>query len=103
MGEHSRHGADMARRVWVSGGVASFLGLLRDMVQNHLLQLESLVAMEPPVSFEAASIRDEKAKVMRLLKPLKESEFATSAVRAKYGAGQMQKQAEPVYRQEEGV
>lgn len=58
-------------------------GALRDMVQNHMLQLVALTAMEPPASLDAASVRDEKVKVLRSLRPVDKSEM----VRGQYGGG----------------
>jgi glucose-6-phosphate 1-dehydrogenase len=69
------------------------VGVLRDMFQNHLLQLVSLVAMEPPVSFEASALRNEKVKVLSAIQPMNESEVAHRTVRAQYQG----------YRNEEGV
>ncbi len=74
-------------------------GALRDMVQNHLMQLLALVAMEPPVAWDAEAIRDEKAKVMRALRPLSPEQVAERAVRARYTAGA----DSPAYLDEEGV
>jgi len=62
-------------------------GALRDMVQNHLLQLLCLVAMEPPTSLDADAVRDEKLKVLKALKPIGEREAASLCVRGQYGAG----------------
>jgi glucose-6-phosphate 1-dehydrogenase len=62
-------------------------GALRDMVQNHMLQLLCLVAMEPPRSIEADSVRDEKLKVLQSLKPLTEESMAANTVRGQYRAG----------------
>lgn len=62
-------------------------GALRDMVQNHLLQLLCLVAMEPPSSMDANSVRDEKLKVLRSLVPINEANVAKKTVRGQYGAG----------------
>jgi glucose-6-phosphate 1-dehydrogenase len=62
-------------------------GALRDMVQNHLLQLLALVAMEPPANFDAAEVRDEKVKVLRSLRPIDASSAATSSVIGQYVAG----------------
>ena len=62
-------------------------GALRDMVQNHLLQLLCLAAMEPPTSISADSVRDEKLKVLRSLKPITEDEAAQQTVRGQYKAG----------------
>ncbi len=57
------------------GGYFEEAGILRDMIQSHLLQLLSLTAMEPPVAFEAQAIRDEKVKVLRSLKPYSKEEI----------------------------
>ncbi len=62
-------------------------GALRDMVPNHLLQLLALTAMEPPSSFEAESVRDEKTKVLRAIQPMSAEEVLVRAVRGQYGAG----------------
>ncbi len=60
------------------------VGVLRDMFQNHLLQLLMLVAMEPPVSFEATALRNEKVKVLSAIMPMKEDEIAKATVRGQY-------------------
>jgi glucose-6-phosphate 1-dehydrogenase len=78
-------------------------GALRDMVQNHMLQLLCLIAMEPPSALEAQSIRDEKVKVLRALVPLTRREVAASTVRGQYGVGEKDGQTVRGYRQEEGV
>jgi glucose-6-phosphate 1-dehydrogenase len=78
-------------------------GALRDMVQNHLLQLLCLVAMEPPASLDADAVRDEKLKVLRSLKPLTASTVATHAIRGQYSAGELNGKALPAYRDEPGV
>jgi glucose-6-phosphate 1-dehydrogenase len=62
-------------------------GALRDMVQNHLLQLLCLVAMEPPASMDANAVRDEKLKVLRSLTPIEESNASKLTVRGQYGPG----------------
>ena len=64
-------------------------GALRDMVQNHMLQLLALIAMEPPVDYDAASVRDEKVKVLRSLRPVSPEEM----VRGQYGSGAVQGEA----------
>ncbi len=69
------------------GGYYETAGALRDMVQSHLLQLVSLTAMEPPVSFDAASVHDEKIKVLRAVSELKGKDIDALAVRGQYGAG----------------
>ena len=78
-------------------------GALRDMVQNHMLQLLCLIAMEPPSALEAQSIRDEKVKVMRALEPLTRKQVAALTVRGQYGVGEKDGQLVKGYRQEEGV
>ncbi len=78
-------------------------GLLRDMVQNHLLQLLCLTAMEPPVAFDAQSVRDEKVKVLRTVRPIKASEVKNSVVRGQYGAGSLMGKGVPAYRSEPNV
>ncbi|MGL4313106.1 MAG: glucose-6-phosphate dehydrogenase [Sphingomonas sp.] len=62
-------------------------GALRDMVQNHMLQLLALIAMEPPASFDGTAIRDEKVKVLRSLRPITEAEAPQLTVTGQYGAG----------------
>lgn len=69
------------------GGYYEEAGALRDMVPNHLLQLLALIAMEPPASFEAEAVRDEKAKVMRAISPLSPEDVLTRTVRGQYGDG----------------
>ncbi len=72
-------------------------GAMRDMVQNHLLQLLCLVAMEPPARLEADSIREEKLKVLKSLRPLEGAEIERNVVRGQYLAGAMAGQAVPGY------
>ncbi len=78
-------------------------GATRDVVQNHMLQLLCLIAMEPPSALEAQSIRDEKVKVMRTLMPLTVEEVAADTVRGQYGVGEQDGNVVKGYRQEEGV
>lgn len=78
-------------------------GALRDMVQNHLLQLFCLVGMEPPTDLGADSIRDEKVKVVRSLRPYKADEVGTYVVRGQYGAGAIAGESVAAYRDEKGV
>ena len=73
-------------------------GALRDMVQNHMLQLLALVAMEPPTSFDATAVRDEKVKVLRALRPIEESEVVTG----QYRTGAVDGQSVPGYDEELG-
>ena len=69
------------------GGYYDTAGALRDMVQNHMLQLLCLVAMEPPSHMDADAVRDEKLKVLRSLKPIDEANAGTLTVRGQYRAG----------------
>jgi glucose-6-phosphate 1-dehydrogenase len=78
-------------------------GALRDMFQNHLLQLLCVAAMEPPASFAAERVRDEKSKLLRAARPLSYSTLGQHAVRAQYGAGVSGGKPVPAYRQETGV
>jgi glucose-6-phosphate 1-dehydrogenase len=78
-------------------------GALRDMVQNHLLQLLCLVAMDPPVAFRADDVRDKKVEVLRSVRPLGPGLVAHRAVRGQYGPGQVDGVAVPGYREEPGV
>src|SRR5437667_726411 len=78
-------------------------GALRDMVQNHLLQLLCLVATEPPRSLDADVIRDEKLEVLESLRPLQGEDVDTSTVRGRYEAGFVMGQPVPGYREEPGV
>jgi glucose-6-phosphate 1-dehydrogenase len=78
-------------------------GILRDIVQNHILQLLCLVAMEPPISLEAEAIRDEKVHILRALRPLSPEEVQRSTVRGQYAAGWVNGQEVVGYRQEPGV
>src|ERR1043166_1982726 len=78
-------------------------GALRDMVQNHLLQLLCLVAMEAPSDLSADSIRDEKVKVVRCLRRMSASEVGTNVVRGQYAEGAINGKSVPAYRKEEKV
>jgi glucose-6-phosphate 1-dehydrogenase len=73
-------------------------GLLRDMIQNHLMQIFCLVTMEPPVSLSADAIRDEKVKVLRSLRPLDLAAKPPAAVRGQYGAGIIKEKPVIAYR-----
>jgi glucose-6-phosphate 1-dehydrogenase len=85
------------------GGYYEEAGALRDMVQNHLLQVFALVAMEPPVSLDAEAIRDEKVKLLRSIRPLTPDGVRRCVVRGQYTAGRAGDQPLPGYRQEERV
>src|ERR1700716_1372598 len=78
-------------------------GALRDMVQNHLLQLLCLVAMEAPTDLRADSIRDEKVKVVRSLRRMRGADVAKNVVRGQYAEGAISGQPVPAYRQEKNV
>jgi len=94
----------VAETVGLEGRVSYYdeIGALRDMVQNHMLQLVALVAMEPPASFDATAIRDEKVKVLRALRPIDRSNSAQLTVTGQYGAGASQGQPVPGYADELG-
>ncbi len=78
-------------------------GALRDMVQNHLLQVLALVAMEPPVSLDAEAIRDEKVKLLRSIRPMTAADVAEQVVRGQYFGGEVEGQQRPAYRSEAKV
>jgi glucose-6-phosphate 1-dehydrogenase len=77
--------------------------LVRDMIQNHVMQLLSLVAMEPPATFDATSVRDEKAKVLRAIRPLGIDRIEEFAVRGQYAGGWVGGKKVPGYRAEPKV
>ena len=78
-------------------------GALRDIIQNHALQLLTLVAMEPPIALDARSTRDEKVKVLQAIRPLSPDEVATQTVRGQYAEGWVLGKHVPGYRQEPKV
>lgn len=79
------------------------IGTLRDVVQNHIMHLLTLVAMEPPSGMDATSVRDEKVKVLAALRPVPAECAADSVVRGQYAAGRAGRKRLAPYRQEEGV
>ncbi|MBI3879883.1 MAG: glucose-6-phosphate dehydrogenase [Verrucomicrobia bacterium] len=85
------------------GGYYEEAGALRDMVQNHLLQILALVAMEPPATLEAEAIRDEKVKLLKSIRPLRPADVEKQVVRGQYFAGQVGTEFRPGYRQEPKV
>ncbi len=87
------------------GGYYEGSGALRDMMQNHMLQLLMLIAMEPPVNLDTESIRDEKVKVLKALSPMTYDEVMRNVVRGQYGAGVDGDSGSQVvgYRQEERI
>ena len=95
----------VAESIGVEGraGYYEHAGVSRDILQNHLMQLLSLTAMEPPARFEAESIRDEKVKALRALAPLGPEHVAVRTVRAQYGPGAIAGASVPGYREETGV
>ncbi|HJS24528.1 MAG TPA: glucose-6-phosphate dehydrogenase [Pyrinomonadaceae bacterium] len=78
-------------------------GALRDMVANHLLQLLTLTAMEPPVAFDADSVREEKVQVLRSIRRMKPEQIAERTVRAQYGPGSIDGKNVKGYKDEDGV
>lgn len=78
-------------------------GALRDMVQSHVLQLTSLVAMETPANFDATSVRNEKIKVLQSIRPLRDEMVQKCVVRGQYGPGTVKGKPVPGYREEPGV
>src|SRR5229473_2886157 len=85
------------------GGYFDNAGTLRDMVPNHIMQLLSLTAMEPPVSFQADAVRNEQAKILRAVQPLDSEDVLHSSVRGQYGEGVIAGERVPAYRSEPGV
>src|SRR5258705_3496689 len=78
-------------------------GVVRDMVQNHMFQLLALVAMEPPTSFHADAVRDEKVKVLKSIRTMKPEDVLNRAVRGQYGPGEIDGQPVPGYPSEPKV
>lgn len=78
-------------------------GAMRDMIQNHLIQLLCLIAMEPPCSLEADSVRDEKVKVLKSLRHMNPEEIEQKTVRAQYTAGSVNGQSVPGYKEGTGM
>jgi glucose-6-phosphate 1-dehydrogenase len=85
------------------GGYYEDAGALRDMVQNHLLQVMCLVAMEPPTSFHADEVRNKRVDVLNAIRPIARDEVETVAVRGQYGEGRIDDLPVPGYRSEENV
>jgi glucose-6-phosphate 1-dehydrogenase len=78
-------------------------GALRDMIQNHMMQLLTLVAMEPPAAMDAEAVRDEKTKVLRSIRKIRKEDAAQFSLRAQYTAGAMEGEAVAGYRSEPNV
>src|SRR5437764_562509 len=85
------------------GGYYDTAGALRDMIPNHIFQLVTLTAMEPPVSFEADAVRDEQAKILHAIQPFTPEDVLHQAVRGQYGDGKIDKQKVIAYRSEPDV
>jgi glucose-6-phosphate 1-dehydrogenase len=94
-----------AETVGVEGRVGFYeeTGALRDMVANHLLQLLALTAMEPPIAFDADSVREQKVQLLRSIRPMSVDEVAQRTVRGQYGPGEIGGKSVPGYRQEQKV
>jgi len=85
------------------GSYFDHAGTLRDMVPNHIMQLISLTAMEPPISFDANAVRDEQAKILHAIQPMSDEEVLSRTVRGQYGEGTEDGKRVPPYRGEEDV
>ena len=85
------------------GGYYDTAGALRDMIPNHIFQLITLTAMEPPVSFEADAVRDEQYKILHSIQPFEPEDVLHNAVRGQYGEGVIDGKKAVGYRQEENV
>ena len=85
------------------GGYLDHYGVLRDMVQNHMLSVLSLIAMEPPGSISGDAVRNEKVKVLDAIRPMEPEEVIENCVRGQYGAGVIDGQQVPAYRSEPSV
>jgi glucose-6-phosphate 1-dehydrogenase len=85
------------------GGFYETAGALRDMIQSHVLQLTSLVAVEPPASFDATAVRNEKLKVLQSIRPFNLEMVAQWVVRGQYAPGKVADRMVPGYREEHGV
>ncbi len=89
--------------VGTRGGYYDKSGAMRDMVQNHLFQLMALVGMEPPAALDAVSIRDEKVKVYKSIRPIDTQRMNAYVVRGQYGPGEANGEKTPGYRNEKDV
>jgi glucose-6-phosphate 1-dehydrogenase len=85
------------------GGYYDTAGALRDMIPNHIFQLITLTAMEPPVSFEADAVRDEQSKILHAIQPFAPEDVLHNAVRGQYGAGEIEEKKSAAYRSEQSV
>ncbi len=89
--------------VGTRGGYYDGSGATRDMIQNHMFQLLALVAMEPPAALDAISIRDEKVKVFKSVRPIRPEHVDQFAIRGQYAAGEAAGERTPGYRKEKDV
>ena len=89
--------------VGTRGGYYDKSGAIRDMVQNHMMQLVALTAMEPPVAYDAESVRNQKVNVLRSIRPIDPLEVNKSVVRAQYAAGLAGGKEIPGYLEAEGI
>lgn len=89
--------------VELRGGYYDSAGALRDMIPNHILQLVTLTAMEPPVSFEADAVRDEQAKILSAIQPFSPEDVLHCAVRGQYGEGKIDGKNVAAYRDEANI
>ncbi len=85
------------------GGYYDAAGALRDMIPNHIFQLVTLTAMEPPVSFDPDSVRDEQVKILQAIQPFSPEDALHNAIRGQYDAGKSDGKSVPAYRDEERV
>ncbi|MCU1289973.1 MAG: glucose-6-phosphate dehydrogenase [Acidobacteria bacterium] len=85
------------------GGYYDTAGALRDMIPNHIFQLVTLTAMEPPVSFEPDAVRNEQSKILHAIQPFTPEDVLQKAVRGQYGEGEIDKKKVPAYRSEPNV
>jgi glucose-6-phosphate 1-dehydrogenase len=92
-----------SRGIEERAGFYDGVGAMRDMIQSHLLQMLTLVAMEPPPSLDAEALRDEKVKVLRSIRPIPREAVHAQAFRAQYGPGRAGEARLPGYRDEPGV
>jgi glucose-6-phosphate 1-dehydrogenase len=101
--DHVQITASEALGVEGRAGYYDKAGAMRDMVQNHLLQLLCLTAMEPPAGLDADAIRDEKVKVLKSLRPIRGEDVRDHVVRAQYGAGTVNGKRVPAYLEEQNI
>jgi glucose-6-phosphate 1-dehydrogenase len=92
-----------ARGIEERAGFYDGIGAMRDMIQSHMLQMLTLVAMEPPPSLDAEALRDEKVKVLRSIRPIPRQAVHAHAFRAQYRAGEVKGERVPGYLEEPGV